>query len=129
VPHCRVVAPGVVRLPLSDGDWIDVKRELNAGEYGDLLTALVDRQPFAKILQYVIGWSLIGLDGNPLPYALDLPETVRRDTIKSLDKQTLRELIAVLDKHEAIEEAALEKKRSTPVTRRASNPISESAAP
>jgi hypothetical protein len=44
---------------------------------------------------------------------------VRRDTIKSLDKATLRELIAVLDKHEAAEEASLEKKRQIPVAPRA----------
>jgi len=110
----RVVLPAVVRVPLSEGDWIDVKRELNAGEYYDLLTAMADRQKFAKILAYVVGWSFVGEDDHPIPYALDDPEPARRDTIGALDKGTLRELIAALDKHEAAQEQLLAKKKATP---------------
>jgi len=109
--RCRVVVPETVRLPLSDGDFVDVKQELNAGEYVDLLTALAQRQPFSKAVAYVVGWSLVGLDDKPLPYDLELPETVRRDTLRSLDKATMRELTAVLDRHEAAEEAAREAKK------------------
>jgi hypothetical protein len=97
----RVVVPDVVRVFVSDGDYVDLKRDLNAGEYFDLLTAMADRQKFAKILAYLVGWSLVGLDGQPLPYDLDLPEEVRRSTLGALDKATLREITAVLDKHEA----------------------------
>jgi hypothetical protein len=104
----------MVRLPLSDGDFLDVKRELNAGEYFDLLIAQSDRQPFAKILAYVIGWSLCGADNAPLPYSLELVETVRRDTVRSLDKPTIRELIAALDKHEQAVDATREEKKTPP---------------
>ena len=51
----QVVQPGIERLTLSTGDFVDVIKELNAGEYWDLLTALGDRQAFAKILAYVTG--------------------------------------------------------------------------
>lgn len=112
----RVVQPDVVRLALTDGDFIDVKRELNAGEYFDLLTALADRQKFAKILAYVVGWSLVGLDGQPLPYDTDDPAPTRRDTIGALDKATLRELIATIDRHETAQEAELAKKKTGPST-------------
>jgi hypothetical protein len=112
--RCRVVQPEMVRLSLSGGDFVDVKRELNAGEYFDLLVAQADRQSYAKILAYVIGWSFVGTDEKPVPYSLDMPETARRDTVRSLDKDTSRELLAALDKHEQAVDAARAKKKDTP---------------
>lgn len=129
MPRCRVVTPQIVRLPLSDGDWIDIQQELNAGDYFDFLTAMADRKPFSKILAYLIGWSLVGLDGQPLPYSLDLPENVRRDTVRSLDKGTTRELIATLDRHEAAQDEARDAKKKTPAIAPTSLPTSTSAAP
>src|SRR5580765_3482038 len=99
--RCRVVAPEIVRLPLSDGDYLDVNRELNAGQYLDLLSALVERKPWAKAIAYIVAWSLVGLDDKPLPYDVDAPEEDRRATLRALDKGTLREITAVLDRHEA----------------------------
>jgi len=127
--RCRVVQPEVVRLPLSDGDYLDVKKELNAGEYFDLITALGERKPFSKIVQYVVGWSLTGLAGTPIPYALEMDEHARRDTVRALDKPTLRELIAAVDKHEAAEEAAHAAKKKTGGGAPASSPTSASATP
>ena len=120
--RCRVVQPEMVRLPLSGGDFIDVKRELNAGEYFDLLVAQADRQSYAKILAYVIGWSFVGAEGQPVPYSLDMPETARRDTVRSLDKDTSREVLAALDKHEQAVEAARAKKKDTPAIALVSSP-------
>jgi hypothetical protein len=111
--RCRVVAPEVVRLSLSDGDYLDVNKELNAGQYLELLTALVDRKPFAKAIAYLVSWSLVGLNGQPLPYDLDMPEEERRATIGALDKGTVREITAALDKHEAAEQAAVDTKKKT----------------
>jgi hypothetical protein len=129
MPHCRVVQGVPVRIPLSNGDWIDVKSELNAGEYSDFLNAAVARQLFAKILAYVLAWSFVGLDGKPLPWDLDGDEQLRRNTVRSLNKATLRELTKVLDKHEAAEEAALAEKKTILPTEPASSAISPSAAP
>jgi len=127
--RCRVVTPGTTRLPLSDGDWIDVVAELNAGEYFDLITALADRKPFAKILAYLQGWSLVDAAGAPLPFSLLIDEAERRDTVRALDKGTLRELVAVLDRHEAAGDAARAEKKTTPPDRPASSPLSGSAKP
>jgi hypothetical protein len=108
-----VVAPEVVRLPLSDGDYLDVNKELNAGQYLELLTALVDRKPFSKAIAYLVGWSLVGLNGQPLPYDLDMPEADRRATLGALDKGSMREITVALDKHEAAEDQALAAKKKT----------------
>lgn len=122
--RCRVVAPEVVRLPLSDGDYLDVQKELNAGQYVELLGALMDRKPFAKAIAYLVGWSLVGLNGGPLPYDLDLPEEERRSTLGALDKATMREIAATLDRHEAAEQAVLDAKKKTPVRSLVSVPTS-----
>jgi hypothetical protein len=109
-----VVAPEVVRLPLSEGEYLEVQKELNAGQYVEMLEALMDRKRFAKPIAYLVGWSLVGLTEQPLPYDLDMPEEERRSTIGALDKATLREITAALDKHEAAEQAALDAKKKTP---------------
>ena len=111
--RARVVVPEVVRLALTEGDFIDVKRDLNAGEYFDLLTAMAERRKFAKILAYLVGWSFVGPDDHPIPYDLDTPELARRDTIGALDKATLRELIGAIDQHEAAQDQAVAKKKAT----------------
>jgi hypothetical protein len=112
--RCRIVTPEIVRLPVSDGDFLDVRKELNAGEYVALLDALYERQRFAKILAYVVGWSFVGLDGSPLPWDPDGPAQARRDVVGALDTATLRELVATLDRHEATQDADREKKRTPP---------------
>jgi hypothetical protein len=122
MPQCRVVRPEMVRLQLSDGDFIDVKKELNAGEYFDLLTDLSARKPYAKALAYLIGWSLVGAESAPLPYSLEMDEQARRDTVRALSVRTMREIIAVIDKHEASEERQHTKKKETPAVSPASNP-------
>jgi hypothetical protein len=117
-----VVRPGTIRLPLSGGDWIEVKRELNAGEYFDMLVAQSERQPFAKILTYVVAWSMLGLDDQVVPWSPELPDVERRAHLRSLDKATIRELIAVVDRHEGDEEAALDAKKNAPTSDAASRP-------
>lgn len=112
--RCRVVAPNVDRLSLSEGDFLDVLRELNAGQYVEMLRQQADRVPFAKVVAYLVGWSFVGLDGQPLPYDLDLPEPVRRATIGSLDKATLREITTAVGKHDDASEAAIDAKKKTP---------------
>ena len=119
--RCRIVRPGTVRLPLSGGDWVEVRRELNAGEYFDLLLAMSEKKPFAKILAYLLNWSLVGLDDAVLPVGPDLPDAERRSLLRSLDKATFRELVAVIDRHERDEEAALEAKKNALSTDAASS--------
>ena len=131
--RCRVVAPDVVRLPLSEGDTVDVKKTLNAGEYRQLIYSQFKEAPdgatlvpdhakigMAKLLAYVVGWSFVGFDGAPLPYRPDEPEEIRRATIDGLDQDTYRELIAAVTAHEEREDAALEAQKKTRITAPAS---------
>jgi hypothetical protein len=116
--RCRVVKPEIVRLPISDGDYLDVKKTLNAGEYRDLLAEMstkdthfgdrpvVDMKKLGitKVLQYLVGWSLMGFDEKPLPYSLDMSDAARISTLRSLDQDTFAEIVKAIDDHEEKEE-------------------------
>lgn len=126
--RCRVVTPELVRLPLSDGDYLDVKKELNAGEYTELLESLVKEDHFARYLQYIVAWSFVGLDGKPLPYSHDQPQQARVDTLKSLDLATMTEMIEALDAHQLRENAEREARKNGQTTGNGSSPVSPSVA-
>jgi hypothetical protein len=127
----RGVNPERVRLPLSDGDYVDVKKQLTAGEYRRLLydqfkdTAVGERPTLdhakigtSKLLAYILGWSFVSVvDQQPIPYDPQDPEELRRSALDDLlDPDTYRELIAAVDAHEAREEAALATQKKTRTT-------------
>ena len=128
----RFVDPEVVRLSLSDGDWIDVKKVLNAGEYRKLLydqfkdtagdKVVIDHAQvgIARVVAYLLGWSFIGKDQRPEPYSLDQPEDVRRSLIDNLDQATYREVLAAINAHEEREDLELAAKKNDPVIAKAS---------
>jgi hypothetical protein len=127
MPTCPLVTPTTDRLTLSTGDWVDVKRELNAGEYFDYLVQLADRQPFAKLLAYVVKWSFLDYDGAPLAYDLEQPATERLAAIRHFAIPLIRELTDTLDRHEKTVDAARDAKKKTPAIALASNRTSASA--
>jgi hypothetical protein len=108
----RIVEPETVRLTISDGDFIDVKKRLNHGEYDDHLSRI---SPFqtpgepvrmetrqirtSKVLAYLIGWSLTH-KGQPIPMSPDMPENARVDVLNSLDRATFTEIHQAIDAHE-----------------------------
>ncbi len=125
----RVVSPETATLPISDGDTITIVRELNAREYLDYIRAAADRQPFAKGIAYLIGWTLCGVNEQPLGYALAMEVEERRAIIGSLDKATWREILAAIDRHEAAIDEERDAKKKTLSGASASSPTSESVGP
>ena len=116
----RIVSPDTVRLPLSDGDFLTVKKELNAGEYVDLLADQAAGKYFAKQLAYVVSWTLVGPNDTPIPYSLTQSIEDRRNTLRSLDTATATEIVTAIKDHEAANELALEEKKRIPELARAS---------
>lgn len=95
----RFAAVGTVRLPLSEGDWIEVREELTLGELlvvrrkaatpeglDDSLAVL------AKLEAYLTDWSFRDEDGDPVP--------VSRQTIEALTDDTSGEVWAAIKAHE-----------------------------
>jgi len=114
----RFVQPEVVRLTLSDGDFIDVKRELTAGEHRRVLARMVKTMPAgkaaeldpeqvgkARILEYVLGWSLTDNHGKPVEFS--------EGALDGLDQDTYREIQTAIEAHEAQLEREREAKKKT----------------
>lgn len=119
----RFVTPQVDRLELSDGDWVEVKHELTAGEQakmsgsamrmmrpenkdtGEAAAFEIDstRLAFARLEAYLTDWSFRD--------STDKPVSITRDTLSALSGDTLTELNAVLDAH--LESGRQEKKATT----------------
>lgn len=103
--RCRFVQPKIVRLPLTDGQWIDVKRELSYGEQTDMFASM--RKQFgagtvpvldatqigrARMGAYLLAWSLVDAEGTPVP--------VSPAAINNLDVETAREITDALETHD-----------------------------
>lgn len=131
--RCRFVQPDVVRLTLSDGDFIDVKRQLNAGEQrrlfahmmrdmtpGEKVTLIPEQVGRTKLEAYIVGWSFADAEGKPVP--------VSPSAIDNLDTETYAEMVKAIDDHEAVQEQEREARKQNPSVAAGSKAISESAA-
>lgn len=103
----RVVAQGTEHIEISDGDWIEVKRELNTGDQkrldgaglkppvlvGNRIINPVDWGLFEmeKALIWLTDWSIVGPDGKVLP--------LNMDAIKSIDTETFEEINDIITVH------------------------------
>jgi hypothetical protein len=112
--RCRFVQPKIVRLPLADEQWIDVKRELSYGEQQQMFAAtrrqfapgqepLLDATQIGRALMaaYIVSWSFVDAEGTPVPFS--------PAAISNLDVDAAKEIRDALDAHE--EAVAQEKKR------------------
>jgi hypothetical protein len=121
------VEPTPVRLPLSKGRYIDVKRRLNAGETRRVFSRMVAKmQPgepidlnpelvgFTKVSEYLIGWSLTDSQGRPVP--------ISDAAINNLDPDLYFEITRAVNNHEAEIEAQLELEKKDPASESASSP-------
>jgi len=114
---CHLVPPDVVRLELSGGDFLDVKRELNYGEQRKMQTAGLkrdgvdyvrdlEREEIVVILAYVLGWSFVDFAGAPLPFS--------EATITGLGFDKVREIVRALNAHVTAEDARRAELRANP---------------
>jgi hypothetical protein len=126
--RCRFVAPQTDRIDFTEDEWIDVKRELTTGEtramYGQMYTeGAFDprRVAIARILAYVVEWSLLDLSGRPAPLSLQ--------AVDGLDNETFGELRVAIDAHEKQQEEAREAQKKTPSSgKTVSDPTLQSVA-
>lgn len=102
-----------VRLPLSNGDFLTVKKELNTGESLDLGDDPGNRT-LATVLAYLVGWSLVGSDGAPLPYSPMQSLDERRDMLRALKTSVFEEMTDALLPHIKAARRVLEEKKTTP---------------
>ena len=118
--RCRVVVPDTVRIPISDGDWIEVIKHLNYGETKAMqafafgfkdnhVQADLEVVEIAQALGYLVGWSLVDLDGRPIRL-----ETMaaKRVALFDQDPTTIKEIIAAVSAHAERMEQELEQEKN-----------------
>ncbi len=102
----RFVKPETVRLDLSDGDWIEVKKELTAGEARAIsrssVRAVTDVQTGKTVTEedldqlsllntYLTNWSFVDAAGKQSKYSLD--------ALRALDQDSYVEIVNALAAH------------------------------
>lgn len=110
----RFVRPETLKIDISNGDWLLVKRRLTAGEARAIYQrAYVDGVMTPTLLRvstvqaYLIDWSLVGLDGNQMSIrGLSLPDL--KAVLDNLDQNDFREISDAIEAHDA----AMEKERA-----------------
>lgn len=109
------VTPGATRLPLTDGKFVDIHTRLTHGDTEEMYERQLSGRRWvrtAKILAYVIGWSLTRKDA-PIPMSPDLPDETRIDTIRGLDPDRAVEIFTAIEAHETAMEAARATEKKT----------------
>jgi hypothetical protein len=117
---CPIIKPESVTLPLSRGDYLVVKKRLNAGERQKMfeLSAKafiagekVELEPakiaFVKPAMYLLDWSYSGLDGQPLEIA-GKPVEYILTVLQSFGVEVVDEISGAINAHENEEDAAWE---------------------
>ena len=126
----RFVTPSIVRLPLSDGDWVDVRRELNTGEqralFGKIARDMVpgetmkldpEQVGYAKVMAYLLAWSLVDDAGQPV--------VMTPAAVNNLQPDSFREIREAIDAHEE----CVEKERVTEKNVRTGERTSKATSP
>lgn len=107
-----VNAAEVTRLSLSDGHYVDVKRRLSHGEREEMFARMRPTPDewqhvrTAKVNAYLVGWSLVGLDGKPAPMAPTMKKDERLATLGALDPDDFEEIYDAIEEHEKTVQAA-----------------------
>jgi len=115
----RFEQPEIVRLQLSDGDWIEVRKRLSAGQNRRMHSAAFDKLEGKGV---TVDFALLGL-ARTIAYLLDWSFRDKEDkpvkctpaAIEALTMEDLKEIETALDKHIA-DQTELSKKKATETT-------------
>jgi hypothetical protein len=111
--QCALASADVVRLPLPDGHFITVKKELNAGEAVDL-EYVTGNRTFPAVLAYLVGWSLVGFDETPIPYSPMQSVDERLSTLRALKASTFNAITTALLPHMRQSRQDIDEKKTIP---------------
>jgi hypothetical protein len=108
----RFLKPEVVRINLTGGDYIVIKRQLTAGEKrrvfarttkpvkaGQLIEIDLEKAGISEMVEYLVDWSFTDTDGKPVPIK-DMPAEYVVDVLNSLDADSFQEITDAISAHE-----------------------------
>ena len=103
------VKPEPVRLDLSDGQFVVVKKYLTAGDTRRMYVRMWRQAPdggvdplmvgVSKILAYLVDWSLTDLEGRPVDLRESSDEQ-KASYLDNLDADRFGEILAAIEEHE-----------------------------
>ena len=115
----RMRRPETVKLDITRGDWLLVKKHLTAGEQraifsrmmregisGDRIDAI--RVGWAKMVGYLLDWSITDADDKPV-VIMDRSEDEIGAALDALDTDSFAEILKAVETHEK----AMEKERAS----------------
>lgn len=120
----RFVQPETVRIDLSDGDWIRVKKQLNVKETREVWKPIMGeikdgwRRPniemvgISEIVAYVVDWSFTDANDNRVKVSME--------AVGDLDQESFDEIDAALKTHIAAMETERAERKNAPGTSSAS---------
>lgn len=133
----RFVKPETVRIAISEGDWIDVKKELSVGErkrmqaaafqsvsnVPGITTDVEDADPklnidwgslsIARVCEYLVAWSFVDDDGKGV--------AISRSSVEALNEETFDEIDDAIKSHQDV----MAKKKKPRNTKSAPKPKSK----
>lgn len=113
MPRPRYRKPDTVRLELTDGDWLLVKKRLTTGEQRTMFARMVktmrsgekpDLLPetvgVAQVAIYLVDWSILDADEKPVVVRGKSFDDVMK-ILQGLDPEDFAEIAEAIDAHEA----------------------------
>jgi len=133
----RMRRPETVRLEISRGDWLIVKKHLTAGESRGMLGNMLrlgarlsdtavdpTKVGLSRIVAYLLDWSITDADDKPVVIR-EQPFDVVAAAVDNLEPEAFAEILAVIEAHETAME---EERQKNPHGESAPSAISPSAA-
>lgn len=106
----RFVQPEVVRLDLSDGDWLDVRRELSTGEARRAMAKTIKTMRAdgriepdlemlgrAEITAYIVDWSFVDGNDKRVPFTDAAMDNLTQDAYAEIETAVRAHIAAVED--------------------------------
>ena len=130
-----------VRLALTGGDWLLVRKHLTAGEERDAHARIIKAGTFtpgtppvldlehlgsAQAVSYLIDWSITDADDKPIRIR-DQPYAFVAAALRNQTPESLREILEAIQGHDAAMTAAREQEKKLPAGVSAPAPTSTSA--
>jgi len=136
----RVRQPETHRLELPGGDWLLVKKHLNTGEersalsrhmkvtrQGELPVFDFENTGLTLATEYLLDWSILGLDGNPLVIR-DKSYEVRLAALRLLDIEDSALIVRTIEAHAEAMKAERDAEKNSQAGETASSATSASVA-
>ena len=128
--------PETVKLEISHGDWLLVKKHLTAGESRRMFASMLDPSGgvapvnvgMSKLVAYLLDWSIDDANGKRVVIA-DKSDAEKTAMLDNLPAEDFKEILRAVEAHERTVDEERAREKNFPDGESASSPISPSLEP